>query len=101
MDVETLRQCAEHLEAALLAHQGESEDVHFLIAQPWLRALISEARGGLIREPKDLGLGLGRWMLESNICDYDDISNLLAEFGILLRGWKLPAPPSWATRVPD
>jgi hypothetical protein len=95
VDVEKLKRCAIHLKFALKAHQNESEDVVFLLSLPELMKSIQEAKEELIHAPRDPGLGLGVWMLESNINEFEDISNLLAEFRILLRGWKLPGKPSW------
>ncbi|GLQ88374.1 hypothetical protein [Dyella flagellata] len=95
MDTKKLKQCAEHLEASLLSHQGESKDVDFLIGLTGLSKAICDAKNEMIKEPRDPGLGIGVWMLESNIDKFEDISNLLAEFRILLRGWELPEKPSW------
>jgi hypothetical protein len=95
MNVEMLRQCAVHLEDALLSHKGASEDVDFLLGLPGLTQDLSDAKNGKIVTPRDPSLGLGVWMLESGINNFEDISNLLAEFRILLRGWDLPGRPSW------
>lgn len=87
--------CANCLHGALIAHEGESKDIDFLIGLPGLSKAISDAKNGLIEEPRDLGLGIGIWIQESNIRDYKDVSSLLSEFGLLLKGWELPGTPSW------
>jgi hypothetical protein len=95
MDKKKLRQCAAHLDVVLKIHKGESEDVDFLINLPILNDAIRDAKSEIIDVPRDLGLGLGIWMQESNIRDYGDISNSLAQLTLLLKGWELLGKPSW------
>lgn len=88
MDVAKLKLHAQLLEQAIRNNLRKSKDVDWLAAYPHLIEAIEDAKTGRIDQPRDLGLG--RWQLESNIQDFDDLSERLAEFNLLLRGWPLP-----------
>ncbi|HVX56387.1 hypothetical protein [Fulvimonas soli] len=87
VDIERLRLHAELLDAAIKSHIGESEDVNFLANLPSLNKCLDEAKKGLIKYPRKLGLG--RWMLESDILSVPEVALRLAQFGSLLDGWEL------------
>lgn len=90
MDAEKLKKYAILLEKAIHDNTGQSKDVDFLAEyQPLIKA-IADAKAGEITSPRDMG-GLGRWQLESNIQDFKDLSERLAQFSLLLRGWELPS----------
>lgn len=90
MDAEKLKVYALLLEEAIRDNAGKSKDVDFLVDyQPLVKA-IADAKAGGITSPRDMG-GLGRWQLESNIQDFKNLSERLAQFSLLLRGWELPS----------
>jgi len=90
MDAEKLKEYAILLEEAIRDNTGKSKDVDFLVDyQPLVKA-IADAKAGGITSPRDMG-GLGRWQLESNIQDFKDLSERLAQFSLLLRGWSFQA----------
>lgn len=90
MDVKSLRRHAELLEAAIHANLGKSKDVDWLAQYRPLVKALEDAKKEMIDSPHNLGDGLGRWVFESNIQDFHDLSERLAEFNLLLRGWPLP-----------
>lgn len=90
MDAEKLNKYAILLEGAIRANVGKSKDVDFLAEYEPLVVAIADAKTGKIASPRDLG-GLGRWQLESNIQDFEELSERLAQFSLLLRGWELPS----------
>lgn len=49
-----LKECAEILEAALEGNLGRSKDVAFLVTYPALLEAISDARAGLVMQPRHL-----------------------------------------------
>jgi hypothetical protein len=87
MDPIKLMQHAKLLEAEIQANLGKSKDVDWLAQYPTLLEALADAKVGQITQPRNLGLN--RWIFESNIQDFDELSNRLAEFENLLRGWEL------------
>lgn len=92
MDAEKLKLHAELLEAAIQANLGKSKDVDWLAQHPPLMKALADAKAGRIESPRDLGLA--RWVFESNIQNFSELSERLAEFNLLLRGWDLPSGSS-------
>jgi hypothetical protein len=89
MDAEKLKKHAELLERAIQANAGKSKDVDWLAQYPYLVQAIADAKAYRITEPSDLGLS--RWIFESNIQKFDEITERLCQFEILLKGWPLPS----------
>lgn len=92
MDSQKLKLHAELLETAIQANLGKSKDVNWLAQHPPLVKALADAKAGKIDAPRDLGLA--RWVFESNIQDLNELSERLAEFNLLLRGWDLPSESS-------
>jgi len=90
MNAEKLKLHAELLEQAIQAHLGQNKDIDWLAQYPYLLEAIKDAKEGKINEPRDLGLA--RWELESEIPNFDELSDRLAQFKLLLLGWdRLPS----------
>jgi len=90
MDSAKLREYAELLGSEIIKNKGKSKDIDFLEAYQPLRSALEDAKAGRIFEPRDLG-GLMRWQQESDIQNFDKLAERLAQFEILLWGWKLPS----------
>lgn len=93
MNIDELKRYALLVECSIGDAKGEDKDVEFLSDYAPLCRAISEAKAGLISEPRDLG-GLSRWLLESNIRNHPVLSDRLSAFMLLLRGWDLPRSPA-------
>lgn len=92
MNTMKLKQYAELLEAEIQANLGKSKDVDFLAQYPPLLEALADARAGRVDRPRDLGTWLtSYWLFESNIQDFDVLTERLMQFEMLLRGWKLPS----------
>jgi hypothetical protein len=89
MDAAKLKFHAELLEQAIRENLGKNKDVDWLAAYPPLLQALEDAKGYRIDRPRELGVG--RWELESSIQDFENLSERLAEFNLLLRGWILPS----------
>lgn len=90
METLKLKQHAELLESTIRANLGKSKDVDWLAQYPPLIRALADAKEERIDVPCNLGDGLNRWVFESNIQDFHDVSERLAEFNLLLKGWPLP-----------
>ncbi|MGN5476820.1 hypothetical protein ACTMU2_07240 [Cupriavidus basilensis] len=66
---------------------GKSKDVDRLAQYPTLLEALRDAKVSRISQPRSLGLN--RWIFESDIQSFDALSNRLAQFENLLRGWDL------------
>ena len=91
MDAKSLRRHAELLVTAIHANLGKSKDVDWLMQYPPLVKALEDAKAERIDAPRNLGDGLSRWVFESNIQNFSELSERLAEFNLLLRGWSLPS----------
>lgn len=89
MDADSLKKYAELLEKAIQESSRKSDDVAYLASYTPLLKAIEDAKNGSIKEPLDLGLS--RWVFESNIQNFGEVSERLAQFSLLLRGWRLPS----------
>ncbi|CAB3779458.1 hypothetical protein [Pararobbsia alpina] len=89
MDAIKLRHYAELLETEIQANRGKSKDVDWLAQYRTLLEALEDARTGRIDQPRELGLN--RWLFESNIQEFDMLTERLAQFEILLRGSELPS----------
>jgi len=90
MDTLKLRQHAQLLEETIHANLGKSKDVDWLAKYPPLVKALNDAKSEQIDTPRNLGDGLNRWVFESNIQNFNELSERLAEFNLLLKGWSLP-----------
>jgi hypothetical protein len=90
MDALKLKLHGELLEREIQANLGKSKDVDWLAQYPPLLEAIKDAKDCRIDQLRDLGLA--RWEMESSIQDFDELSERLAQFGLLLWGWdRLPS----------
>ena len=90
MNAAKLKLHAELLEREIQANLGKSRDVDRLAQHPPLLEAIKDAKESRIDQPRDLDDGLWRWIMdESEIPELRGLSERLAEFSWLLRGWKL------------
>ncbi|VVE30837.1 hypothetical protein PCA20602_03643 [Pandoraea capi] len=89
MNAVKLKEHAEMLEVALQRNHGKSKDVDFLATYPPLLEAISDTKAGLIMQPRHLDW-LERWEIESEIPEFADVADRLAEFQLLMWGWALP-----------
>ena len=87
MDPIRLEKHAQLLEAEIQANLGKSKDVDWLAQYPTLLEALADARAGRITQPRDLGLTW--WLFESNIQDFDNLTERLMQFETLLRGLEL------------
>jgi len=90
MNSAKLKEHAEMLEVALQRNRGKSKDVEFLATYPPLIKAMSDAKAGLIMQSRHLDW-LERWELESEIPEFPDVADRLAEFQLLMWGWVLPS----------
>ena len=93
MDAKSLKRHAELLEAEIQANLGKSKDVDYLAQSPHLTKLLADAKAERITTPVQDGIGFGLeyWHQESGIQKYEEISNGLVKFGLLLKGRTLPS----------
>jgi hypothetical protein len=91
MDKMKLRRHAELLEATIHANLGKSKELDWLAQYPPLIKALDDAKEERIDTPRNLGSGLNQWVFESNIQEFYDLSERLAEFNLLLKGWTLPS----------
>jgi hypothetical protein len=72
---------------AIDAHKDEHDDVNFLSTYPPLLAALEDAMNGVVRSH---GIGLGRWVFESNIRDVPEVTTPLSQFELHRDGWVFP-----------
>lgn len=89
-DVETLSVIAEHLLASLHRHQSHP-DVAELLRNARFTEILRQAICREVTVPMDLGMG--RWLLESNLRDIPEVSTLFSAFYLALKGVKRPVDP--------